>query len=227
MKRDKLKATLRSAVGKAPTRAARRRGAVPGIVYGEGENSVAVEVGLRDFERLLRGHSGEHALVDLEIQGDDGPVRPVLVREVQHDPVSQSVLHIDFHAVALDRKVETRVPLVAVGASEGVKKGGVLDLTMHDLPIQCLPTDIPENIEADVGALDIGDSLHVGDLTLPEGITVTVALSRTVATVFAPRVEEEVAEAELAEEELEAEEPEVIGEKKEEEEAAETEEKQG
>jgi large subunit ribosomal protein L25 len=195
-------------------------------VYAQGEQSLAVEVELRDFERLLRGHSGEHALVDLEIQGADSAVRPVLVREVQHDPVSQGILHIDFHAVALDRKVETSVRLVAVGASEGVKKGGVLDLAMHDLPIECLPTDIPENIEADVSALDIGDSLHVRDLTLPEGITATVDPGRTVASVFAPRVEEEVAEAELAEEGLEAEEPEVIGEKKEEEEA-ETKGKQG
>jgi large subunit ribosomal protein L25 len=166
---------------------------------------------------MLSHASGENILVELEIEGDAGKNRLALVQEVQHSPVGGDVLHIDFHAVSMDEKIQADVPLEVVGTANGVKNfGGLLEQNLRSLAIECLPRDLPDILTVDVSALEIGDSIHVRDIALPTGVTTKTQPDLTAFSVLAPTVEEEpvVAEVEAAAG------PEVIREKKEEPEAA-------
>ena len=145
--------------------------------------------------------------MELEI---DGQTRTALVQEVQHAPVGNNVLHIDFHAVSMDETLEAEVPLEPMGVANGVKNfGGLLEQNLRALAIECLPRDLPDRIVVDVSALNIGDSIHVRDLQLPPGVTTRVQLDLTAFSVLAPAVEEEPVAAVAT-----AAEPEVITEKK-------------
>src|SRR4029077_16772511 len=167
----------------------------------------------RDINAMLSHASGENILVELEIDGEKSK-RTALVQEVQHSPVGGDVLHIDFHAISMDEKIQAEVPLEAFGIANGVKNfGGLLEQSLRFLAIECLPRDLPDRITVDVSALNIGDSIHVRDIQLPAGVTPKVQVELTAFSVVAPLAEEEpvVAEAEAA-----AAGPEVIKEKKEE-----------
>src|SRR5205807_2988239 len=161
--------------------------------------------------------SGENILVELEIAGQKAS-RTALLQEVQHSPVGGDVLHVDFHAVSMDEKIQADVPLEALGVATGVKNfGGLLEQNLRVLPIECLPRDLPDKITVDVSALNIGDSIHVRDIKLPSGVTAKVQPDLTAFSVMAPVIEEEpvTPEAEAAA----AAGPEVITAKKEEGEA--------
>jgi large subunit ribosomal protein L25 len=140
-----------------------------------------------------------------------------MIQEIQHSPVGGDVLHVDFHAVSMDEKIEADVPLEATGIANGVKNfGGLLEQSLRVLAVECLPRDLPDKITVDVSALNIGDSIHVRDIKLPDGVTAKTPVDLTAFSVLAPVVEEEpvAAVAETAAG------PEVIKEKKEEGEAA-------
>src|SRR2546423_3591510 len=165
---------------------------------------------------MLSHASGENILVELEIAGSKG-TRTALFKDVQHSPVGGDVLHVDFHAISMDEKITADVPLEPVGIANGVKNfGGLLEQNLRTLAVECLPRDLPDNITVDVSALNIGDSIHVRDIKLPDGVTAKTPADLTAFSVLAPVVEEEpvaaVAEAAAG--------PEVIKEKKEEGEAA-------
>lgn len=215
MKSLKVIAEPREAKGSGPMGRMRRDGFVPGVVYGEGKPAKLVQLKLHDFEQLLRGHSGEHMLMDLDIKGDQ--VLKVLLKEVQHHPVSGKIIHADFHEISLTRKLRIEVPVRLVGEPVGVsQQGGVLEHILREVEIECLPTDIPEQLDVDVSALNIGESLTVADIKLEAGKMALLSDPElAIAAVAAPRVEEEVA-PEAAVVEGAAAEPEVIREKKEE-----------
>jgi large subunit ribosomal protein L25 len=217
-KQVKLKAEPRNATGRAAVRKLKARGIVPAVVYGGKEKSQPLQVSARDINAMLSHASGENILVELEIAGSKG-TKTALLQEVQHSPVGRDILHVDFHAISMDEKIEASVPLEPLGISIGVKNaGGLLEQNIRSLTIECFPKDLPDKITVDVSALNIGDSIHVRDIKLPAGVVAKVNVDLTAFSVMAPTAEEEpvTPEAEAAA----AAGPEVITAKKEEGEAA-------
>lgn len=214
-----IHATSREGTGKSAARTSRREGRVPGILYGHGEESVPLSVDARELQRLVHSVSIENTIVDLALDKAKAPVK-VLIREIQRHPTREQYLHVDFFHIAMDEKLSVEVPIVLIGTPVGVKdKGGIVDHQLRELEVYCLPGEIPEKIEVDVSALDIGDSIHVSELSVPEGIDVETDAERSVVAVLAPAalVAEEAVEGAPAPEE-EITEPELIGRKKAEEE---------
>lgn len=217
-KQVKLKAEPRNATGRSAARKLKARGIVPAIIYGGKQKSQALQVLERDINAMLSHASGENILVELEIAGEKSN-RTALLQEVQHSPVRGDVVHVDFHAISMDEKIEASVPLEPFGVATGVKNfGGLLEQNLRTLTIECLPRDLPDKVTVDVSALNIGDAIHVRDIKLPEGVVMKVHSDLTAFSVVAPLAEEEpvTPEAEAAA----AAGPEVITAKKEEGEAA-------
>lgn len=198
-----IEAEPRETFGKGPNRRLRSRGLIPAIVYGEKKEAIPVAIDPRDVTRILRSHSGINTIFQLSLK--DGSVKDnVMIREYQLEPVEHTLLHADLVRVAMDHVMTVTVPLELMGTPVGVKQqGGVLDFVTRNLELTCLPGDIPDQIEVDVSALAIGDLIRVGDLALPERVTLESDREVVVAHVLAPRVEE-VAEEEAAAEEAEA-----------------------
>jgi large subunit ribosomal protein L25 len=216
-KQVKLKAELRPDVGRSAVRKLRARGFIPAVIYGGNDKPQPLHVSARDINAMMSQASGENVLVELEI-GSDGKSRTALVKEVQHSPVGGEIRHVDFHAISMDQMIQAEVPLEPVGTAVGVKTfGGLLEQSLREIAIECLPGDLPDRITVDVSQLNIGDAIHVREIQLPSGLTPKVQLDLTAFSVLAPVAEEEpiAAEAEAA-----ATEPEVITEKKAEGEAA-------
>ncbi len=209
-----ISARSRESRGKGAARQTRREGRIPAVLYGHGEDSVSLSVDANELQKLVHSISIENTIVDLDL-GSGEPYK-VLIRELQRHPFRDEFVHIDFVHVAMDEKIQVEVPIVLIGTPTGVKnKGGVLDHQLRELEVFCLPGSIPEKIELDVSNLDIGDSIHVSDIQLPD-VEILTELDRAVVAVLAPTVMEveEVAEEALAE-------PEVIGRGKEAEEGEE------
>ncbi len=203
----KLHARKREETGSRAARRLRREGLVPGVVYGLQKESTAVAVELKALMEALA--SGEPIL---ELQMNGG-TEPVIVKELQHHPVTERIIHVDFERVAMDETVTVKVPVTTKGIAAGVEDGGTLDLVIKELEIECLPQQIPDHIEIDVTSMAIGDTYKVGDLRLPEGIRVLEDEEEVVAVVVPP--EEETEETAETTGEGEAAEPEVITKKKE------------
>lgn len=202
-----IAADRRQGAGKGAARAGRRSGRVPGILYGHGEESVSVSVDALELNRLIQSISVENTIVDLKVKGEKDPFK-VLIREVQRHPYRDDLLHIDFFHIAMDEKIHVEVPVILVGVPIGVKdKGGVIDHQLREIEINCLPANIPEKIEIDVSELDIGNSIHVEDLELPD-LEIQTDPDRSVVAVLAPTVIVEPEEEEVEEELLE---PELVG----------------
>ncbi|NIP81137.1 MAG: 50S ribosomal protein L25/general stress protein Ctc [Gemmatimonadetes bacterium] len=208
-----LKAALREETGKGAARRMRREGKIPAVVYGRGEETRPLTLDAHDFEMLVKEHSLDTTLVELEIEGGgkkkSDTVRTLVV-EVQSHPYKPEVLHVDFQQIHAGERVTVEVPVRLVGTPEGVREGGVLQHVMHVIELVCAVESIPESFEIDVSGLTIGDSIHVAELEVPEGIDVLPDPKRTICTVAAPTI------LELPEEEEEELEPELIGEEGEE-----------
>ena len=203
-----LKGTRRTRLGKGGARKARAAGQVPGVVYGHGEEPVAVAVDLREFQTALRAHKGGNALVSLKV---DDKEYTALVRDAQYDPVSYAVLHLDFQQISLTETVEVEVEVHATGLAAGVKDGGgVLEMIERTVEVRCLPTAIPDSIDVDVTALQIGESIHVRDLKF-ENVVILTDPDTTLITIVAPTVEEVAPTADAAIAAPTTAEPEVVG----------------
>ena len=216
MKAVPLTAYPRTALGRNQVKHRRSQGRVPAVMYGHKVEAKNLEVDHRALTGVLHHSASEVALIDLTVEGDAEP-HLSLVKAVQHHPLSRAVLHVDFQAVDAKEPVEIVVPVEIVGEAVGVKAGGVLERVRHDLQIRALPRSLPEVLEVDVSSLEIGDTITIGELSLPEGIEVLEDPEVTVILVAAPRTEAEPAEA--PDEEEDGAEPEVIARKKEEDEA--------
>jgi large subunit ribosomal protein L25 len=192
-KQVKIKAEPRTATGRSAARKLKAQGVIPAIVYGGKDKPQPLQVSARDVDVMLSHASGENILVELEIAGQ---TRTALVQEVQHAPVGNNVLHIDFHAISMDEKLEAEVPLEPFGVANGVKNfGGLLEQSLRTITVECLPRDLPDRITVDVSALNIGDSIHVRDIPLPTGVVAKHQPDLTAFSVVAPAVEEEPAAA--------------------------------
>ncbi|HEX8296186.1 MAG TPA: 50S ribosomal protein L25/general stress protein Ctc [Chthoniobacteraceae bacterium] len=211
-KQLKLSAQTRTGIGRSAVNQIKKQGLVPAVIYGGKEQPLALSIKAREIGTLLAHATSEHVLVDLEIAGDGATTnRLALIQQVQHHPIKGSVLHVDFHAVNANEVIHAEIPVEPFGEASGVKNfGGLLELNMHAIEVECLPQDLPEVIRVDVSALNVGDAIHVKDLQLPAGVVVHVDADLTVVRVAAPKVEEEpVAGAAVATQ------PEVLKEKKE------------
>lgn len=200
----KIKAGKRAHTGKGAARKARAHGKLPGVLYGRGMEPVAIEVDRRELVTAFHTDAGMNILLDLEL---DGGRTLAITRELQRDPVKGTVIHADFVKVDRKQKIEVEVPVHLVGEAAGAKEGGVLQHPLFHVQVRCLPSDVPEHLEADISALGIGDQLRVAELTVPTGIEVLNDLDAVVAAVAAPISEAEL-EAMEAEAGIEAEAPE-------------------
>jgi len=193
----------RASRGKGAARKLRQLGLVPGVVYGGGREATAIAFDGAKLERLLEtSHGGINTLIDLAGESE-ATGRTVIAKDVQREPVRGELVHVDFYEVDLKAKMEVSIPIHLVGTPEGVVNGGVLDQQLREIVMLCLPDAIPDEIEADVSGMELGDSLHIADLKMPTGIDLATDGSLTVATVLVPRGlkdgEGEVAEAEAGE----------------------------
>ncbi|MDX6480212.1 MAG: large subunit ribosomal protein [Gaiellaceae bacterium] len=191
--RTKLLVTERETLGSAETRRLRKRGLVPGVLYGSGE-PVAICIEQRELRRALTGAAGLHSILDVEIDGK-GKTHASILKEYQVDPVRGGVTHVDLQEVRLDRPITASVSVHLAGgdASPGVKEGGVLSQVLREVNVEALPLEVPEHIEVDVSELEIGATLRISDLAAPEGTKLLDDPESVVATITAP-TREEVAE---------------------------------
>lgn len=188
----KLQAAKRTVTGKG-VQALRAEGKIPGVVYGAGEETVAIEVGVKDFEQTLK-EAGESTVVTLSIDGED---KSVLIHEVDIDPVSNQARHADFYAIKKGQKVEVEVPIEFVGESPAVKAGANLVKVMHELSIEGEATHLPHEIAVDISSIaEIDDQITAGEITLPEGITLITGADEVVALAAEQKEEEEEEESE-------------------------------
>jgi large subunit ribosomal protein L25 len=206
MEDTKLTAKKRDLEGSSNARRMRRTGALPGVIYGAKKEPVSIEVNAHAFGQILHHHNSESMILEVELEGE-GDVS-VLVKDVQHHPVSSDLLHIDLLRVVAGQVLTVDVQLVLIGEPEGVKAGGTLDQVMHSIGVEVLPKDIVESIEVDVSALEIGDNLHISDLGIDAKFKVLVDEGAIVCAISGPTAEEEDEEGVVADGE-----PEVITEK--------------
>jgi len=210
----------RDATGKGPARRLRRAGRVPAIMYG-GATPVKISVDPRDVYRLIHGHEGGTQLLQVTF-GATTDKRMVIIRDMQFDPVSEDLVHVDLQEVAMDKPIQVSVPLRAVGEAKGVKDAaGIFEMILREVQVLCLPGAIPEVIPADVSGLGIHDVLAVRDLVAPEGVRILNDPGQAVATVAPPAAEEAAATPTAAAAAPGAAEPEVLTERKPKEEAEE------
>lgn len=219
-----LTAEVRSDFGSAAARRIRRDGRVPAIVYGGSDDNVAVTLDPREIIRVLRSEAGRNTIVSLEVPGAE--THSVILRDWQVDPVRETILHADFQRIAMDQLLTLTVPIAIHGEAHGVKtEGGLLDVVLRELEVECLPADIPERIDCDVTNLRMNEALRVRDLPALERVEILAEPDRVIVHVVAVKEEVAPAEAEgaeeLAGEPAEAGEPEVAGRGKEKEEEGE------
>jgi large subunit ribosomal protein L25 len=196
---QKLEAQTRADTGKGAARRLRAGGRVPAVLYGHGMDPVSLSVDSRELFHVLHTDSGTNVLIDLKVDSEN---HLALAREIQRDHIRGEFVHVDFLAIRRDEKISVEVPIRLVGESRGVKEGGVVEHHLWDLKIECLPGDVPEAIEADIGDLGIGDGLRVSDLNVPDSADVQTGPDESVVSIVVPQVlqvEEEVAPEEAAE----------------------------
>ena len=198
-----LTVDVRAESGKKVAKRLRYRGQLPAVVYGEGTASVACSVDYRALSDLLKAH-GRNAIISLSA-GDAR--QSTIIKDIQYHPVRGEMLHVDFHRIDLTRKIVVEVPIRATGSAVGVRiSEGILEQMLHELEVECLPTEIPDHIEIDVSDLEIGDSLHVSDIVVQgDDLSVVTDSDRTVFAVAAPALVMEEAEEGADEEGLVAE----------------------
>lgn len=173
MKSIPLSAQPRELKKRTGVKKVRAAGKVPAVIYGRHGAPRNLQLDLRTLELALQGTASENILVDLTIEGEGGGKHLTLVQEVQHDLISLKIIHIDLHEVKPDEKVTLQVPVETIGESVGVKVGGgVLEHVLFKLRVRAFPKDLPEVVEVDVTNLELGKTLHIGDLQLPDGVEV-------------------------------------------------------
>jgi large subunit ribosomal protein L25 len=206
--------TIRHDKGKGAARKIRGAKHIPGIVYGKGRDSLMITLPARDFLKTVSGHSTSNLIVDLQVEG----VKTVktLIREIQVDPVTGIVMHVDLNEISLTNRIEVEIPIELDGVPIGVKNsGGILQHPVRTLSIKCLPQDMPEVVRLDVSNLEIGDAIRVESLGF-ENVEIMADSDTTLASVIPPTKAEEVAvvEGEELAEGAEAAEPDVVGKEK-------------
>lgn len=212
MKTVELKVLTREKLGKNHAHRIRKGSRIPAILYGSKLVPIPLEMDLKDFQKVLKTEAGENVILTLKIGGvKKGNEHTAIIKEIQTDPVTDALYHVDFNAISLTQKIRVKVPVHAKGEAPGIKEGGVLEHVHHEIEVECLPAEIPEKIEVHVDQMNIGDAIHVKNVTFPAGVICILDPEEVIFTVLAPMKEEVVPPPEEAPKE-----PEVIGKKKEE-----------
>ena len=211
-----LNAETREVTGKTKMKELRKQDIVPGIVYRAGKKTVNLKVNARELHRVLHTAAGENVLIALKVKSDKKQSdKTCIIKELQRDPIKDTIIHIDLKEISLTEKIKVKVPVHSHGEAEGVvKDGGVLDHPLWEVEVECLPTAIPQRITVEVESMKIGDTVYVKDLKVPDDVKILTDSELTVLSVTPPAKEEVVEEVPA---EGEVEEPEVIGKGKKEE----------
>jgi large subunit ribosomal protein L25 len=197
-----LQVEKRERTGKGGCRQARMRGLIPAVVYGSGKDSVPIQVDRKTFIEMMRKAGSENPILMLKLS-DTGQERHAMIRDMQRNPLSRQVIHIDFQRIEMTDKVRVTVPVELVGTAYGVKvEGGLIDFVVREVHIECLPGDIPNHLEVDVTELHAGQHAAAKDLKLPEGVALLDDPERVILSVVHARTEEPGAEGATAEPEI-------------------------
>ncbi|MBK1832298.1 50S ribosomal protein L25 [Verrucomicrobiaceae bacterium R5-34] len=180
-----LKADERARTGSGVLKQMRREGFVPSVVYGGGTENKNVKIDAKTLRDMLANAASDSILVNLDIEG--GKTQLAFLQDVQHNALTNEILHVDFLAVDDKTEITANLPLELEGEPAGVKAGGILEHMLHSLEVRCLPNDLPESLSSDVSDMAIGDILHIGDMNLPEGVSSTLADDVVVAIVAKTR----------------------------------------
>ena len=201
-----LNSEIRVQTGKGAARKLRTAGKLPAILYGAETDPIMLAMDYSELKKTLRGRSAENIIFDLTINGEKkGQSKKVMIKELQKDPVKRDYLHVDLFEISMAKELEVEIPLDLLNTPIGVDEGGILQHIRREVKAACLPEDLVDKIEVDVSGLDIGQSLHVRDISFPPGLKPLDDEDLTVVTVVAPTVtveveeEEEVEEAEVEE----------------------------
>lgn len=182
-----LKAEKRESTGKGVARKLRAAGRLPAVVYGQGEAATHLTLDAADTRYLFERISVENTIVSLEVDGEKAPL-PTLIREIQVHPFRPDLLHVDFLLVQKGVTIDVQIPVQLEGTPAGVKNdGGTIQQILHEMPVRVIPSKIPDAIVVDVSALELGESLHVSDVVMPEGVEANLELERTICTVAMPK----------------------------------------
>jgi large subunit ribosomal protein L25 len=190
-----IPAQPRASAGTSAVNRLRKAGSIPAVIYGRKTAPTNVQVDAKSFTKLLESSASDNILVSLKL-GDQAQL--ALVQEVQHDHLRGGILHVDFHAVAMDEEIHAQVPLHLTGESPGAKLGGLLEIFHHNLEVRCLPKDLPDSIAIDISTLEQGQGVNVGDIQLPAGVRAKLSADVLVLHCEAPKVEETPAAAAAA-----------------------------
>ncbi len=187
MRQVSLSAIKREKTGKEFAKKLRKQGLVPAIVYGPNFEPLPIAVKFNELESILHKYKGETLLFSLEFNNGEVSRIQVILKEYQIHPVTDKIIHLDFIAIKEGETISLDIPLEFIGRPVGITKGGLLEILMHDLTIECLPSNIPDKIKVDISGLDVGDVLHVKDIKVPEGVKVLDDPEETVVTIVAER----------------------------------------
>jgi large subunit ribosomal protein L25 len=197
-----LKTKIRTTTGNGPARRLRVSGQIPAVLYGPKTEPVLLSVDKSDLELLFKKGGIGQVVLNLVIQKNGETLTmPAMIKELQIHPVSRNFIHVDFYEIKMDQKITAKIPVITTGKAKGVEAGGILQIIRRELEVECLPLEVPESIEVDISDLDIGDSIHVGQIHVEGEVEFLEEDDYTVVTVSSPKMEEEPEEEEEAEEE--------------------------
>lgn len=185
-----LTATMRTSVGNSPSRALRRKGNIPAVLYGPGSESVSLSISSLDLERALKKASVSQIVFNMSVQNAQTGSRTAMIKDLQIHPMSRKFLHVDFYEISKDRKITVDVPVVVKGKSKGIEEGGMLQIIRRDIEVLCLPFDVPKSIQIDITDLEIGDSIHVKDLKIDGNVEIPAETNYTILTILSTKSEE-------------------------------------
>ncbi|MEC0203711.1 50S ribosomal protein L25 [Paenibacillus lautus] len=189
--RVNLRAETRAAMNKTGLKQLRLSGRIPAIVFGTGDDNMMIQLSAKEFGKWARNGKGGI----LELRFDDRDPIPVLLESVQRDPITREYIHVDFLRININEVVRTRVNLDYIGTAKGAKLGGVVQIQSTFIEIESFPDRIPATIPVEISELEIGNSLHVGDLKLPEGVVPISSANELLVSVVTPKVQSEQPEA--------------------------------
>src|SRR6185369_2760477 len=197
MQQKQMNIELRSKTGKGISRQLRTADMVPGVVYGKGMDPVAVSIKSRDLQAAMAGEGGQNNLITL-VGGGSLDQSMAIIADLQRDALKGTYKHVDLHRINMSEKLRVTVPVVLKGTAAGVKEGGLLDFAHHELHVECLPANIPDHIEVDISDLMTAHSIHVSEITLPEGVKVLDNPKTPLVSVLGRAKEDVVAEVAAA-----------------------------
>ena len=200
MKEILIRAETRKGTGKGIARKLRREGNIPAVLYGRDVESVPIKISAKEWDTLMR-RVRKNVILTMELHSDKGTEnRPVMIKNIQPGFLGDDISHIDFLQVSMERTIEIEIPIHLIGTAKGIINNGIMDQHLRSMMVECLPTQIPEKIEIDVTNLDVGDSIHVSDISLA-GVKLLEHMDVAVVTIIHPKAEEKP----VAVEEIEAE----------------------